>query len=147
MGPDMKQNKMRNYSLKRINAWPTRGVAIISAALLVSSCTWFYEPSQKELEDAITQYLDKELRQAASGNIFGQAMLTAIGADSIEVQKVEKITCTDVKRESAICEVYVEFSFGDPENSLGLLFGVGGNHSGIDRYRFVRLSSGWVVAN
>lgn len=112
---------------------------------LLSACSYLYEPSGSELRNAVAQYLDMEIRQKLSDNMLG-AMLSATGSVNVEVHKVEKIKCDDVSKNSAVCEVYIEYTIGSKDTAFAALAGFGTKQSSTDQIRFVKISSGWVVA-
>ncbi len=94
----------------------------------------------------MTQHIDAVIKQKLSGNMFG-AMLSATGSVNVQVHKVEKIKCSDVTKNSAICEVYSEYTIGSKDTAFSSLVGFGNRQSSTDRIRFIKTSNGWVVAS
>jgi hypothetical protein len=118
----------------------------LSIFLLLNGC-FFYEPSQVEVEQAIKEHLQSKILHAEDGNILGQVIIEAMGIDSIQFHRIEKVNCESSNLNSATCEVAFDYTIGKQDNAMAILMGTAGRHEGVETYRFVKISKGWIVAN
>lgn len=70
-----------------------------------------------------------------------------MGIDTIQFHSIEKISCVSPDLTSATCEIAYDFALGRQDNALAVLLGAAGRHKGVESYRFVKSSKGWIVAS
>ena len=119
---------------------------LFNMLFLLTAC-FFNEPSQIEIEYALKDHFQAKLLHAGDGNLLGQVIGEAMGIDSIEFHSIEKISCTSPDLTSATCEIAYDFTLGKQENPVAILFAGAGRHKGVESFRFVKSSKGWIVAS
>jgi hypothetical protein len=115
--------------------------------LLLQTGCFFNEPSQIEVEHAVKDYYQSKLLHQGDGNVLGQVIGEAMGIDTIQFHSIEKISCVSADLTSATCEIAYDFTLGRQENPLAILLGAVGRYKGVESYRFVKSSKGWIVAS
>jgi hypothetical protein len=119
---------------------------LLSMLFLLTAC-FFNEPNQTEIESALKDYFQAKLLHTGDGNLLGQVIGEAMGIDSIQFHSIEKISCTSPDLTSATCEVAYDFTLGKQDNPVAILFAGAGRHKGVESFRFVKSSKGWIVAS
>ena len=114
--------------------------------LLLNGCS-SNEPTKIEIEQAIKDHLQSIIIHAGDGNLLGQVIVEAMGVNSIQFYSIEKIHCDSLNSYSATCEVAYDYTIGKQDNAMAMLVGTTGHFQGVETYRFVKISKGWIVAN
>jgi hypothetical protein len=122
-----------------------KNLILLIIPFLLSSC-FVNEPNQIEIEQAMTIYFQEKFL-FTDGTLLNQAISEIIGINFIQFHSIEKISCVSSNLTSATCEVAYDFTLGKQDNPLAILLGGAGRHKGVDSYRFVKSSKGWIVAS
>ena len=121
-------------------------IILIILLNLLTGC-FFNEPSQIEIEHAIKDHYQAKLLHTSDSNLLGKVIGEAMGIDSIEFHSIEKISCISTDLTSATCEIAYDYTLGKQDNPVAILLGNAGRHKGVESYRFVKSSKGWIVAS
>ena len=121
-------------------------IILLNLLFLLTGC-FFNEPSQIEIEHALKDHFQAKLFHNTDGNPLVQVIGEAMGIDSIQFNSIEKISCVSPDLTSATCEIAYDYTLGKQDNPVAILLGNAGRHKGVESYRFVKSSKGWIVAS
>jgi hypothetical protein len=120
---------------------------ILSLCVLIFLSACSSEPSKDEVSKAVREFFAAEVNDALKSKFLGVDLISAIGFESFSVDQVEKVACIPEGKNAAQCEVVVQISLKTKEDSLLKLFAGDSQKKSVQKFRFVKISKGWVVAN
>lgn len=103
------------------------------------------EPSASDISKAVSESFKNDSSLLTGKKLIG-VMVTAAGVEGVKLDSVDKIGCEPRGKNAYICEVSVEYTISITEGSLADLMGAAGHKRSINKYRFVKTSKGWIVA-
>lgn len=113
--------------------------------LILSGCS--QEPSNAEVRKGVELSLKEDFANIGERKVFGVQIMSAVGMDSIDINSIEKIGCKADGQNAAICEVATDYTLKAKDGGLMDVFGVAGRQKSVQKFRFVKTSKGWIVAN
>lgn len=125
-----------------------RPVSAICLTFLTACTLLPGEPGQAEVDRAVREAFGTEIDQAVGTKVFGIEVFRVAGLESIVLEKVEKVSCIPDGKKASVCEVMVVVSAKIATGSIAEMLGVSGKkETKVLNLRFVKVESGWIVAN
>ena len=118
---------------------------ISSIVLILTACS--KEPSQDEVYAAIDAKLRSDFSEITEKKIFGISTANISGINAITIKNIEKISCTPGEKNTASCDILVDYSYDLSEESLLKLIGGTGQNRSLRKYKFIKTSQGWTHVN
>jgi len=119
----------------------TRYTICLVSIIFLSGCS--KEPSQEEVYTAIEASLKNEYTELTENKIFGISAANISGITGVTINNIEKINCTPGEKNTATCDVLVDYKFESKEDSLHKIIGVSGQNKNLKRYKFIKTNQGW----
>ena len=120
-------------------------ILLLLFTLFLTACS--SEPSQNDVSKAVKDHFAAEVNDALKSKFLGVELMSAMGFNSLLVEQVEKVSCTPDGKNAFNCEVVVQIALKTKEDSLLKIFGGDTTKRSVQTFRFVKISSGWVLAN
>jgi hypothetical protein len=124
-----------------------RVLQILSLCIFIFLSACSSEPSKDEVSKAVRDFFAAEVNNALKSKFLGVDFISAMGFESISVDQVEKVSCTPEGKNASQCEVVIQISLKTKEDSLLKLFAGDSQKKSVQKFRFVKISSGWMVAD
>lgn len=114
---------------------------------LLQGCV-FFEPTDSEITSAFKAYIiEKELHSNNIGSLE-KVITDAMGINKLVFNSIEKVKCQETELKLAVCEIAYDYTVSSKNNNaFALIMGATGNKKGVEKFRFVKTSQGWIVAN